>query len=385
MSMQINDAFREMGLSASATADEAKAVYRRIASQWHPDRNPSHQATARMKALNAAYEVVRKHLQQAGQRPSAAAAQDKPASNASTAHAARSARPGAGQASANARRGRDIVRTLRLNLFEAAFGCQKTLSGSVTDPCEQCAGAGVYPPGADMLCTDCKGEGHAKESYFFYVRKVVCTGCQGRGHVPSRCDACQGTGKSLAHSWAVEVKVPPGVTQGKQIRAAGLGGRAGRLAARGDLHITLSIDPHPLFTLDGANLRVELPITFWKWQAGGTLTVPTLDGVTQVQMAPRCQELQIPGQGWPALGRPGAEVTAAERRALTVRLRVLEPGPLTQEQKQLLEALDQASAHEELERWRQSLSEWTQTKPERRFRASKGRTGRKAQADAAGE
>lgn len=263
-----------------------------------------------------------------------------------------------------ARRGRTITRTLKVNLFEAAFGFEKRMTGKVTDHCSDCGGSGVESARV-TACEKCHGRGVSKRSPYY------CNACGGSGYCRKTCQTCRGTGKGVMREWEVTIKCDGPVTDGDVVVGPSLGGKSGKGDEnRGDLQVRIAIEDHPLFSLDETELTVRAHISIWKWLSGGTITIPTLDGSTTVDIKPMSDyTIMVPSQGWPKKVRPGAP---PERHPLRVDLLIEDPEGLTSDQMVLLEALAKTGRIRKVDDYEQKVKAYAGlTAQERREGAQK--------------
>jgi molecular chaperone DnaJ len=353
-------AFAELGLASGASEREVKAAWRRLASRWHPDRNGSADAVARMQRINQAFEAIR--------RAGFHAAAEAPAADADAAAPASASDPGdafdeqAGDAAAfrddagTARQRRPIQRKVKLTLEEAAAGCIKVLRGKVTETCRSCAGAGHQVLGGH--CVRCGGSGAVpKRSFFGWPTGLVeCEACLGGGISRQPCAACKSTGKTAPRSYQLKVRIPHGVRHGDLLHVDGRRLRPERLPA--DLEIRVELLDHAFFELDDdGTLRCEVPVDAFAWIAGRTLEVPTLTGLQSLQLRRGRLSYCLEGQGFP-LERGGA------RGNQWVTLVPVFPEQLSTDQQILLDQLCATTsgaggaADDRLQAWQRGLRAW---------------------------
>jgi len=356
-----DDAFAELGLASGASEREVKAAWRRLASQWHPDRNGSADAVARMQRINQAFEEIRR----AGFRaPPEAPSSDVDAAGAYASAADRNPAfdehdgdPAAFRDDADtARQRRPIHRKVKLTLEEAAAGCIKVLRGKVTETCRTCAGAGHQVLGGH--CVRCGGSGAVpKRSFFGWPTGLVeCEACLGGGIARQPCAACRSTGKTAPRSYQLKVRIPPGVRHGDLLHVDGRRLRPERLPA--DLEIRVELLDHAFFKLDDdGTLRCEVPVDGFAWVAGRQLQVPTLTGLQSLQLSRGRLSYCLKGQGFP-LERSGA------RGDQWVTLVPVFPEQLSTDQQILLDQLCATTsgaggaADDRLQAWQRGLRAW---------------------------
>ena len=230
--MDVKQAFAELGLSLHTSPADAKAAYKILAMQWHPDLNASPQANDRMKMINVAYALVCSHLDAMQQ---AAAARVRPKASAS-ANDNRSAsgfsefdwRKGFKPAPRGSTSAREVLvqRSVQVSLFEAAFGCVKRVSGTEPHACVRCAGSGEYAGNWTLgsKCMQCFGRGmHIERGGVDGTGRLLrCVACTGTGvfkSPPPPCPQCKGTGKTERKAWTVDVNIQAGTREGSEIPA----------------------------------------------------------------------------------------------------------------------------------------------------------------------
>lgn len=294
MDLDIDSAFAELGLTSEATEQDVKAAWRRLASRWHPDRNDSPSASAKMQRINRAVEAIR----QAGRLKPQGGANGAPADDADEADV----RPPAGtdRAAGNAAEppARTLHRKVRLTLEEAAFGCTKVLRGKITATCSPCDGAGYRVLGGH--CPACQGSGAIRQrSWFGWVgTQSECGACHGGGIARQPCAACAGTGKAATQRYRVSVRFPHGVRHGDVLSASVRHGLPGSPA--GELSIRVEVQPHPVLQLDSdGTVRCELPVDGFAWVANRSVEVPTLGGLHTLQLQRDQLSHRLQGQGFP--------------------------------------------------------------------------------------
>jgi molecular chaperone DnaJ len=270
-----------LGLAPDATLGDVKRAYRRLAMRWHPDRNTDPAATERFKAIRAAYEQL--------------VAVD-------AAEAAKNDVPETGEGEAAPQAAADIRLNLEISLEQAAAGCRTTIDYTRGKACPTCAGSGEAGMTRTRFCAACHGSGRVRDPQRVLVG---CTACSGRGFFSERiCPDCAGSGRETA-SVSVEIRVPPGMLPGDELRLAGQGEAASEGLVAGDLYLTIIIRSHPLFQLRGRDLHFSMPVSALALLAGGEIQLPSLGGVISMTLAagsPDARELHLPGKGYPGRG-----------------------------------------------------------------------------------
>lgn len=359
--MGTENAFAELGLAPDATDSEVKAAWRRLVSQWHPDRNDSSDAVAKMQRINRAFEEIRR----GGNRVRV----DTPAADGATSATTDENNPGFdedGDASRDAavRQRRPIYRKVKMTLEEAAVGCIKVLRGKVTDVCATCAGAGHQVLGGN--CGQCGGSGAIpKRSFFGWPSGYFeCDACLGGGIARQPCPTCDGAGKMNARTYKINVRIPHGVRHGDLLHVAGRRSRQDSPPA--DLEIRVEVAEHAFFHLDDdGTIRCEIPVDGFAWIANRSIQVPTVTGLHALQLDREQLSYRLKGQGFP-VARRGA------RGDQWVTLRPIFPDSLSIDQQilldQLLATTSGAGAHaadERLRAWNRKLRAWERGQSDR--------------------
>ncbi len=346
---QPRDYYQLLGVERNASADEIKKAYRRLAHQYHPDKNPDDpQAEERFKQISEAYGVLSDPPKRANYDRFGTAG-----------NPFAGARPGTGfqgagnfqdlfgdlfndifggrppGAAGRGERGSDLRYNLEITLEEAAFGAEKRIRVPRRRPCAQCNGSGAATAAGSVTCTACKGTGQVRLQQGFFSVSKACTQCEGRGRiVRDPCSRCQGAGAVKARH-ELKVRVPPGVENESRLRLQGEGEMGQGGGGAGDLYVVVQIQEHPQFKRQGSDLVYDLALTMTQAALGGDFQVPTLEGPIRMKTQPGTQ----PGRVYRlrSKGLPGPNGGA--RGDLHVRVNVRIPAELTPRQRELLEAL----------------------------------------------
>ena len=347
--MGTDNAYAELGLATGASEPEVKAAWRRLASQWHPDRNRSAGAAGRMQRINLAFEALR----QAGfPAEPGEVAPVKPAP--SGADVEPEPDPAARAEPAPPRR--TIRRKVRLSLEEAALGCTRVLRGKERETCADCQGSGQQRPAP--ACPACAGAGQRKQAgwYGLFSSLAGCADCQASGVLQQACAGCAGSGQRDSAGYRVSVRLPAGVRSGDELHVDARRMRPGH--SPGDLLIRVELQTHPIFQLDDdGTLRCEVPVNGFAWVAGRPVMVPTLTGLQPLVLQQSRLDYQLPGEGFPASRR-------GPRGDLRLRIAPSFPETLSADQQSLLDQLIVASAADSpgadprLKAWQQTLRAW---------------------------
>lgn len=361
--MNTQEAYRELDLPLGATQDAVKSQYRRLAAQWHPDKNPSTEALARMVRINLAYEVLTGFFAKA--TDSATVHAD--AAPHGSKHAQRTAagqrsgpyqgRPASGRAKQQ-EGSRPQPRRVRLTMFEAAFGAKKTLRGESEEPCDPCHGRGkLFNKG--YQCTTCDGRGMTDSAV---LGLKACNACGGAGNIFPTCTACNGTRTTgQMRKWVKVIDTPPGIRNRDTLitQTLSLEETHGHI---GDLEIVFEVMAHDHFVMnENGELCVYLPISVWIFAAGGEVLVPLLDGARVVTVEPGRDEIVIERQGWPS------RMAGGKRGDLRVHLMVQPAGDMTDEQRNFVRSMAALDNDSLVGEWGEAMKEWAHGTTETRF------------------
>lgn len=348
-----------LGISKSASADEIKRAYRKLAHQYHPDKGSGN--AEKFKEVNEAYQV----LSDEGKR----AQYDRFGENYQQASGFGGGAGGfnpfdgfgggfsqggvefdlgdifsdifGGRESRQSRRQRgvDLEMPLTISFEESVHGATKTVTIEKQDKCHVCNGNGAAPGSKIITCPKCHGQGQiitTRRTIFGNMQSATtCDKCEGEGKVPETpCSICNGSGV-LRRPKTLEVKIPAGIDHGQRIRVQGEGEVGYRGSQPGDLYITIRITPSKEFKRDGYNLHKELPISFVQAALGTKIDVHTVDGVVEVKVPAGTQPntmLKVSGKGVPV-------INSGKRGDLLLKVRVVVPNKLSKKEKELIEQL----------------------------------------------
>ena len=347
------DYYEVLGVARGASEQEIKSAYRKLALQFHPDRNPNNpDAEEKFKECSEAYAVL--------------ADGDKRAAYDRFGHAGVSSGAGAaagfdpaifqdfsdlfgdffgfgemfggggGRRRSRAQRGADLREDITLDFEEAVFGTDTKVTVRRHEGCEECRGSGAAAGKAPVTCRSCAGHGQVRYQQGFFSIARTCPTCQGTGSViTDPCPKCKGEGRVLRQR-TVDAKVPAGVEDGTRIRFAGLGEAGTFGGPAGDLYVVLHVKEHSFFEREGNDLYCVMPISFTQAALGTEIVVPTLEGEHTLKIPEGTQSgttLRIRSKGVPVLNGHG-------KGDLFVEVRLQTPSKLTKRQRELLQELD---------------------------------------------
>jgi molecular chaperone DnaJ len=350
------DLYEILGVGQGADEREIKKAFRRLARELHPDVSDQPDAEERFREAAEAYEVLSKPetrelydryghegLRSGGFRPTSF---DFTSLGDLFSVFFGEDIFGPGAASRRSSRGRDLQADVEITLAEAAEGLTSPVAFPVTVACATCGGSGAEPGTEPETCPRCEGTGRLQSvsSSVFgqFVRTQPCPVCGGSGQVvPTPCSTCDGAGR-VVEERTVDVEIPPGIHDGQRIRLSGEG-HAGALGGRaGDLYVLVHVRPDPRFVRDGNDILSTLDVTMTQAALGARLTVPTLDGETELEIEPGTQPGRVHllrGKGMPVLQGFG-------RGDHRVVVNVVVPTRLTDEQRRLLEEFERLAGDE---------------------------------------
>ena len=346
--MSKRDFYEVLSVARTATEAELKTSFRKLAMQYHPDRNPGDaEAEMKFKEINEAYQCLSdKDKRAAYDRFGHAAFEQGGAGGAGGFGAEGFASSMAdifddlfgglgGQRgrSGGRERGSDLRYNMEIALEDAFKGKNATIKVPTSITCEACTGSGAKPGSKPKTCTTCAGHGRVRAQQGFFAIERTCPTCAGRGEViDNPCTACSGAGR-VTRERSLSVNIPAGVEDGTRIRLAGEGEAGLRGGPSGDLYIFLSLKPHPFFQRDGADLFCQVPISMVQAALGGDFTVRTLDGEESAIKVPEGtqsgRQFKLRGKGMPVL-------RSRDVGDLYIQARVETPQNLTKRQRELL-------------------------------------------------
>jgi molecular chaperone DnaJ len=360
------DYYTLLGCSRSADEAELKKAYRKLAMQYHPDKNQGNAAAEKkFKEISEAYDVLKD--------PQKRAAYDRYGHSAFTSGGMGSAGGGGGGGfdfsssfadifddlfgdftggrarqhaggerrgnASGAARGAELRYNLQIPLEDAFRGKQQTITITASVSCDSCGGTGAAKGSAPEECHTCSGSGKVRVQQGFFTIERTCHTCQGTGKIiKNPCGACAGTGKQRKDRSLV-VNIPAGVEKGTRIRLSGEGEAGFRGGPSGDLYLFISIQPHALFRRDGANITCKVPLRFTTAALGGAIEVPTIEGGRVKVSIPAGTQS---GHQFRLRGKGMSVLRSAARGDMYIEVVVETPVKLSKRQKELLEEFDKS-------------------------------------------
>ncbi|MDA0351417.1 MAG: molecular chaperone DnaJ [Chloroflexi bacterium] len=336
------DPYSVLGVTRDASAEDIKRAFRKLAMEFHPDRNKTDGAETRFKSVNAAYEVLsdpekRARFDRFGQAEGGGQGFAGFESMGGFGDIFDAFFRGTAARRAGPQRGGDLEARLTIQFEDSIFGAEKEITFHRTENCPDCRGSGQRNGAPRDTCEACQGNGEIRrvqQSLFGqYVNVAACPTCSGEGSVVTdACSTCKGQGQRRVRV-SQHIKVPAGVEGGSQIRFAGQGDAGARGGPGGNLYIELQVEPHELFTRSDRNLIYELPLNIAQAALGTTSKVPTIDGdEIELELKPGTQH----GEMHTIKERGVPHLRGAGRGDLLVRTHVVTPKKLSEDQKELL-------------------------------------------------
>jgi molecular chaperone DnaJ len=347
----VKDPYKALGVDRKASADEIKKAYRKLARQYHPDRNPGDNAAEeRFKEVQEAYSIL--------SDPDKRKAYDSGGGIFGGGFDPGSFRGGnfnfgggigdilsdlftsggggaRGGARARPERGRDLETEVHISFDQAMEGAQIPVSVPLSAPCQTCRGTGAKPGTSPSVCSRCQGRGVEAESQGLFSISQPCAQCGGTGtEIKDPCQTCRGSGRTRQVK-RYRVNVPAGVRDGSRVRLAGKGEAGPRGGPTGDLYVITRVAESPIFKRKGDNFEVEVPITVPEAIRGATIEVPTLAGTKRIRVPPGTRHgsvQRLRGEGPPRLSGRG-------RGDIHYRLEIDVPRDLSREQRDAVDEL----------------------------------------------
>ncbi|GGA68747.1 molecular chaperone DnaJ [Ornithinibacillus halotolerans] len=364
--MSKRDYYEVLGVEKSATKEEIKKSYRKLARKYHPDVNKEPDAADKFKEVKEAYETLSND--------------QKRAQYDQFGHAGMNGGQGFGgfggaqdfggfgdifdmffggggrRRDPNApQQGADLQYTMILDFEEAIFGKETEISIPNDEECATCHGSGAKPGTKPKTCTHCQGSGQLNTEqntpFGRVVNRRVCHHCNGSGKIiPEKCTTCSGKG-TVKKNKKIQINIPAGIDEGQQIRVAGKGEPGKNGGPSGDLYVVIKVRSHEFFTREGDNIFCELPLTFTQAALGDELEVPTVHGKVKLKIPAGTQT----GRIFRLKGKGAPNVRGYGHGDQHIKVRVVTPTKLTERQKELLREFNDINGNNKTEEQEDSL------------------------------
>jgi molecular chaperone DnaJ len=352
------DYYELLGVNRTASADDIKKAFRKLAMQHHPDRNPGNkEAERKFKDVNHAYDILKDPDKRAAYDRYGAAAFEGGMPGGPGGFQGQGfdfgsvfgdifdemfgarGRPGGGPGGRTDMRGQDLRFNLDITLEQAYSGTEATVRVPSSVTCETCHGSGAEPGSKPHQCQTCHGRGRIRAQQGFFTVERTCHVCHGIGQVIDKpCRTCMGQGR-VRREKTLKVNIPAGVEDGTRIRLSGEGEAGTRGGPAGDLYVFLSVRRNQLFEREGADIHCRVPISMVQATLGGGIEVPTLDGkMARINIPAGAQgghQFRLRGKGMPI-------VRSSQRGDMYIEIVVETPTNLTARQKELLKEFEKA-------------------------------------------
>jgi molecular chaperone DnaJ len=355
------DYYEILGVARSATEQEIKSAYRKLALKFHPDRNPGDKvAEEQFKEAAEAYAVLadtdKRHMYDrfghAGLGGAATGGFDPTVFTGFEDILGGLGDIfgfgdvfGGGRRRGGPQRGTDLRYDLEISFDEAAKGTEASIQIPRQETCETCHGSGAAAGSSPVTCPQCQGRGQLRYQQGFFTVARTCGQCRGSGSVITKpCATCRGAGR-VQQEKKLNVRIPAGIATGQRLRLSGEGEAGPGGGPSGDLYVVVHVQEHPFFQRDGNDLYCEIPLNFTTLALGGEIQIPTLDGQEAFAIPAGTQTgstFRIRGQGMP-------DVSGRGRGDLLMTVKVSTPKKLSKEQRKLLEQLSETLPKEQFE------------------------------------
>jgi len=346
------DYYEVLGVARTATEQEIKSAYRKLALNYHPDRNPGDRAAEeKFKEAAEAYSVLadgdKRHMYDrfghaglggaaTGFDPNVFTGFEDILGGLGDIFGFSDVFGGGGRRRGGPRRGADLRYDLEISFAESAADVETSIQIPRQETCETCGGNGAAEGTKPTTCPQCHGRGQLQYQQGFFTVARTCAQCRGSGQIIAKpCATCRGAGR-IQKERKLTVRIPAGIATGQRLRISGEGEAGSGGGPRGDLYVVIQVQDHPFFQRDGNDLHCEVPLHFTTLALGGDVEVPTLDGHDTFTVPSGTQTgttFRIRGKGMPDVGGRG-------RGDLLVTFKVTTPKKLSKEQRKLLEQLD---------------------------------------------
>ena len=359
--MSKRDYYEVLGVTRTATEDELKTAYRRLAKKYHPDVNKEPGAEDQFKEVTEAYTVLTDKQKRATYDRFGHAGMSGAGANPFEGFSGVGGFSdifeqffggmAGGTGSTQQRRvqkGADLKTTLVLDFEEAIFGTEKEVIVNRYDTCGRCKGNRSEPGSETARCETCKGTGEIRRTqnsiFGQFVNVTSCDRCRGEGRIiVTPCKECRGEGR-VRVSKPLMVKIPAGIDANRQIRITGEGEAGPRGTMPGNLYVSIVVKEHPLFRRKENDILLDLPLNIWQASLGDKVEVPTVDGPVELEIKPGAQNgevIRLREKGVPFLQGNG-------RGDQLINLKLITPRKLNEEQRKLLQELARTMPREQL-------------------------------------
>ena len=354
--MSKRDFYEVLGVSKTASDEELKKAYRKLAMKYHPDRNQGEQAKEaeeKFKEVKEAYEMLSDSQKRAAYDQYGHAGVD-PNSGMGSGFGGGGGfaeafgdifgdmfgggRAGGARGGRQVYRGNDLSYSMEITLEEAAKGKDAQIRIPSWDSCDTCHGSGAKPGTSPKTCTTCGGQGSVQMRQGFFSVQQTCPHCRGTGKIiPEPCTSCSGQGR-IKRQKTLEVKIPAGIDDGMRIRSSGNGEPGMNGGPPGDLYIEIRIQEHDIFEREGDDLHCQVPVSFITAALGGEIEVPTLQGKAAIDIPEGTQA----GKQFRLRGKGIKGVRSSYPGDLYCHIVVETPVKLTEYQRKLLRELEES-------------------------------------------
>ncbi len=362
--MEKRDYYEVLGVSKSASSDEIKSAFRKLAKKYHPDVSKEPDAAEKFKEAQEAYAVLsdenkRKQYDQFGHAAFSNGADGSSGFDFSgfdfsdifdglfgDGFGFSNFGSFGGRGGSRARKGRDSLIRVNLTFDEAINGCKKTINIDTMDTCNECSGKGGFD---EATCSTCHGSGtvtsEQRTIFGSFMTKTTCPNCEGKGKTYKKvCSKCHGKGKVKINK-DIEVKVPAGIDTGNQLRVAGKGEAGINGGPNGDIYLEFKVEQHPIFIRDDIDIYLKLPITITDAVLGCKKEIPTLNGSVKLTIPAGTKS----GEKHRLKGKGINNVNGFGKGDMYVVIDVITPTKLSRDQKKLFESLAKTDLENEEE------------------------------------